>query len=121
MNSNNFAAQLAALSQDFTASLPGRLADMEHTWQALSEGLDEPDHQQQMKNLHRAVHGITGAAGSFGLVELSTVCRRFEQFLKPYAGSGETLNEEERLRGDMLLQAIRAQLDTSQASKKDST
>ena len=70
---------IRALSADYLAQLPAKLADIERVWQGLTK-----DHWQleTARDLHRAVHGITGSGRVFGLPDVSDAARRLETNLQ---------------------------------------
>ena len=70
-------ARLQALRDDFVAQLSERIASIERAWQARAEAIPEDLHE-----LYRKVHSLSGAAGTFGLRELGEQARRVEDKLR---------------------------------------
>lgn len=71
-------AQLQSLQVEFAARLPARLDDI----RALHERLGQTEWDLAgAEALHRQVHGITGAAGTFGMRSLSEAARELEDRL----------------------------------------
>lgn len=73
-------ALLGDLRRDFRAKLADRLAGVRQQLQQLISG---PWSIEAAKVLHRDVHGLTGAAGTFGLLQVSDAARRLETLLAP--------------------------------------
>lgn len=75
-------ALLADLRRRFSAQLAGRLAGVRQQLQQLSA---QAWSVEAAEVLHREVHGLTGAAGTFGLPQVSDAARRLETLLAPLA------------------------------------
>jgi len=83
---SDFAAKMEALKRGFAEGLPGRLAEISRLWEeALREGADPA----VRSHLHRQVHSLAGAAGTFGFPALSAAARSLEYLLADWAESGE--------------------------------
>lgn len=119
MKASDFSAQLASLKSEFAASLPDRLAAIVTIWQNLDDKIQPQEQEQQLRLLHRTVHGITGAAGSLGMPELSSVCRPFEQFLKARINDQSPLSAPERQHGNTLLLNVHTQVAAAAKGKKE--
>lgn len=65
-------AQLAQLKVAFLAQVGERLAELDRAW----AGGDLPE-------VHRLAHKLAGTAGTFGVVEISTLARNLEHQLAP--------------------------------------
>lgn len=79
--------KLSTLRNGFVELLPPRLNEI----QAAIEGLEqEPMNMERRATLHRLLHNLTGAAGTFGYHELSSEARILEQTLKTW------LSEDDR-------------------------
>lgn len=74
----NFAARLQALRDAWAADLPAKLAAIEAQWRAWRT---ETPSCAPPEELHRMVHGLIGAAGSFGAMELSRQARGIERLI----------------------------------------
>jgi len=85
-------AKLKALSDDYAAQLPDKLAQIETHWEQLSK-LDWDEQGFQL--LHRMVHSLTGSGKTFGFPALSDAARNLEAFLKQIAESEAVPNEEQ--------------------------
>lgn len=77
-SSQDLQARLQALRDDFAAQLPQRIAAIAQAWQA--RGAAMPD---DLRELYRKVHSLSGAAGTFGMPELGEQARRVEDQLRP--------------------------------------
>lgn len=71
-------ARLQALRDDFAAQLPQRIGAIEDAW--LTRAAATPD---ALHELYRKVHSLAGAAGTFGMSDLSDQARRVEDDLRP--------------------------------------
>jgi HPt (histidine-containing phosphotransfer) domain-containing protein len=68
--------KLQAMQALFRSKLPARLADIDDALQACR---DAPAAHEHVKTLHRLLHTMAGAAGSFGFDALGAQARTFEQ------------------------------------------
>lgn len=75
--SQDLQARLQALRDDFATQLPARIASIERAWQSRAEAIPE-----DLRELYRKVHSLSGAAGTFGLPELGEQARRLEDTLR---------------------------------------
>lgn len=78
--------QLKVLQRLYLAELPDTL----NTIKDISASLEAKWDLEQARRLVKEVHLIAGAAGSFGLPELSELARETEQSLKPLLNSDNT-------------------------------
>ena len=70
-------APLLALRRQYLAKLPDRLTELQVLWDRwLASGGSDA---QARESLHQCVHKLTGAAGTFGLPEVSVAARALEQ------------------------------------------
>ena len=74
--SNAVQAQFAILAQGFIARLPARLEAMDT---APAQCHSDPGTRAGWDELHRLLHSLGGAAGSFGLTDLGLAARAIEQ------------------------------------------
>lgn len=74
------AAKLRALQASFGEELPERLAGIERQWQANQAGDD-------VAELHRLVHSLAGAAGTFGYRRLGEQARELELLILQHKGN----------------------------------
>lgn len=74
--------QLEQLRQNFRTQLPERLRQIDSLMQLLSADADSsPPLQETLSQLQTLTHNLTGAAGTFGLSELSRVVRACNSYL----------------------------------------
>ena len=97
------------LSADYRARLPARLDEIEQVWRTLSAPCWN---EEAARDLHRAVHGVTGSARIFGLPEVSDAARALESDLQALLGAGpaERTRLSERIPDG--LRGLRAALGT---------
>ena len=70
-----FADTFRELTVLFQTSLPGRLVEIEATWdQAKLAGAN----QESIRKLHRLLHSLVGTSGTFGFKQLSEKARSIE-------------------------------------------
>ncbi len=82
----DFRARLSALNDKFAATVPGT---MEKIRLALAACGSAPT-EATLHQLHEALHGVAGSAGTFGFATLGVECRRIEQMVRTVmAGGGE--------------------------------
>lgn len=82
----DFAAKMEALKRGFAEGIPGRLEEIGRLWEeALREGADPA----VRSHLHRQVHSLAGAAGTFGFPALSAAARSLEFLLGDWVESKE--------------------------------
>ena len=70
-----FEASLAALRQEYAASLPGRVAQAHEQLRICRAA---PDDIKPLQELHRNLHTMAGTAGTLGLVEVGERARAIE-------------------------------------------
>ena len=75
----SFEVRLAALRADWQARLPDRLHELRA---ALDACRAAPADAGAIEDLHRRVHTLAGAAGTFGLPQLSTQAKALEHGLE---------------------------------------
>ncbi|MCU6432947.1 diguanylate cyclase [Undibacterium sp. Jales W-56] len=94
MSSDNsgLQAKLQVLENLFRERLPSKIQEMEV---ALERFLINPQDQEALTSLHRALHTMAGSAGTFGFSEIGVDAREFEKKLKPIL-TGETWTKKER-------------------------
>ncbi|HEY5799990.1 MAG TPA: Hpt domain-containing protein [Burkholderiaceae bacterium] len=76
--------RLAALNDKFRAQLPAQLDEIERAMAAcaMREGADPMAARSLMQHLYRALHGLSGAAGTFGMADLGHDAYAMEQRLQ---------------------------------------
>ncbi len=70
--------KLRRLHASFRAQLPDRFDEMRAAWSGALEGVQR---EESRKEFRRLVHSLAGAAGSFGLPELTHQARQIEELL----------------------------------------
>lgn len=70
------------LSADYLARLPAKLDEIEAAWQSLRDTPPAGWDLEALRDLHRAVHGVTGSGRIFGLPEVSAAARTLEAELQ---------------------------------------
>lgn len=87
-----FASALGELRKRFAEQLPARLASIRAEFRLLDVSSWD---RGVAESLHRHVHGVTGAAGTFGLQHVSDAARRLEVRLQALLrGTGIPLQDE---------------------------
>ncbi|HHT00811.1 MAG TPA: diguanylate cyclase [Thiomicrospira sp.] len=107
-----FQEKLQQMQDNFIKGLPQRLTEIKATWQQVEAG----DEQESLQLLHRQVHTITGSAGTFSLLNLSTHARALEVVIKSLLESPNAINEEEKIQVRGLLKTIESEIDTAATS-----
>lgn len=83
------ASKLAALSDSFAQSLPGKLADIE---QARQKCLAKEVQSEDFNVLCRMLHTLAGSAGTFGFSSLGQAAGRIEGYIHDYIHQDESLH-----------------------------
>jgi HPt (histidine-containing phosphotransfer) domain-containing protein len=104
MSDDEFRQMLAAVSAEFRASLPARLAGMDELWGCIAGGGHTA---QQMDDLIRVVHKIAGSAETFGLTAVGRAAAAAESRLETYRGSQQMPDAASRAEITRLLEALR--------------
>ncbi len=104
MKSDVFKQQLEALSAEYRATLPGKLARVDALWQGLSSG--EAD-AGASADLLRELHTLAGSAKTFGLAAVSSTARTAEVFFEPFCAAGAIGPVADRETFSSLLDALR--------------
>lgn len=91
--------KLSALQIEFKKQLSGKISTIEGLWKSF--------HQNNIKltEMHRLVHGLAGAGGTFGATDISRVALKLEHRLKhllnqtspPEAASSDILQKIDEL------------------------
>ncbi len=82
---------IRALSAGYLASLPGKVDDIERAWAQLAGfGWDV----EAARDLHRAIHSVSGSARVFGLPAVGEAARRVEHLLAPLLERAERPDDE---------------------------
>ncbi len=83
------ASKLAALSNSFAQSLPGKLADIE---QARQKCLGQAAQRDDFAFLCRLLHTLAGSAGTFGFAGLGQAAGRIEGYIHDFIHQDESLH-----------------------------
>jgi PAS domain S-box-containing protein len=78
------AKKIAAIQVLFQRQLPDKIAEIESTWEA-REQVSASD--TRFTDLHRMLHSLTGAGGTFGAMAVSVVAHELEQVVKSLLAS----------------------------------
>lgn len=81
MSDDEFRQMLAAVSAEFRAGLPARMAGIDVLWEQIVRGGNAA---QPMDDLIRALHKIAGSAETFGLTAVGQAAAAAESRLEPY-------------------------------------
>lgn len=81
MSDDEFRQMLAAVSAEYRAGLPARIAGIDELWGRIMRGVDTA---QAMNDLIRALHSIAGSAETFGLTAVGEAAAAAESRLEPY-------------------------------------
>jgi len=98
--------KIERLRHDFFAELPARLVKITEDFQSLKQAPDDIALQQ---TLHRSLHNIKGAAGSFGLQELRVLAVQAETALKEKYDTHLTLDAATIKQLESILQQLSMQ------------
>ncbi len=104
MSDDEFRQMLAAVSAEYRAGLPERLAGIEALWDHVMGGGDAA---QPMHDLIRALHSIAGSAETFGLTAVGHAAAAAESSLEPYRDIQQMPDAELRAEVTRLLEALR--------------
>jgi HPt (histidine-containing phosphotransfer) domain-containing protein len=85
LDTNQMLQKLGAMQALFTARLPVRLAAIDA---ALQDCRDQPGAREPVEELHRVLHSLTGAAGTFGYDALGLEARSFESDVQAWLTAG---------------------------------
>jgi HPt (histidine-containing phosphotransfer) domain-containing protein len=84
----DFRARLSALNDKFAATVPGTMEKIRLALAECTAGGATPS-AAALHQLHEALHGVAGSAGTFGFATLGTECRRIEQTVRAVIAGGE--------------------------------
>jgi HPt (histidine-containing phosphotransfer) domain-containing protein len=85
LESNDMLGKLKMMQLSFAKTLPDRLAAIDVTLQACC---DEPTQQNHGETLHRLLHTLAGAAGTFGFDALGMQAKKFEYQVEQWLKKG---------------------------------
>ncbi|NGZ84733.1 Hpt domain-containing protein [Duganella aceris] len=84
----DFRARLSALNDKFAATVPGTMEKIRVALAECAAGGATPS-SAALHQLHEALHGVAGSAGTFGFATLGTECRRIEQTVRAVLAGGD--------------------------------
>ncbi len=102
-----FQLKLQAIRKAYIKKLPGKLKEIQQSWQSLQ---GDANKATPLNELHRLVHSLVGSAGTFGFERLSTEARVVERALKAQLESEQPPSEGDWAKIDGMIAAL-AQLD----------
>jgi diguanylate cyclase (GGDEF)-like protein len=76
---SSFELHLENLKAEYSAQLPGKIADIASEWKLLQSAWQV----ERMVKLHRNVHSLIGTSGTFGFTDISKAARSLELLLTP--------------------------------------
>jgi chemotaxis protein histidine kinase CheA len=104
MSDDEFRQMLAAVSAEYRAGLPARLAGIDALWGQVMRGADAA---QVMNDLILALHSIAGSAETFGLTAVGRAAAAAESRLEPYRDARQTPDAASCAEVTRLLEALR--------------
>jgi len=84
----DFRARLSALNDKFAATVPSTMEKIRLALADCVAGGAAPS-DAALHQLHEALHGVAGSAGTFGFATLGAECRRIEQTVRTVIAGGE--------------------------------
>lgn len=115
MSDDEFRQMLAAVSAEYRAGLPERLAGIEALWGHILRGAD---FAQAMPDLIRALHSIAGSAETFGLTAVGEAAAAAESRLEAYRDMRQMPDAASRAEIARLLETLRLAAEVA-ASRQD--
>ncbi|MBX3650831.1 MAG: Hpt domain-containing protein [Burkholderiales bacterium] len=103
MSDDELRRMLAAVSAEFRAGMPARLATIDALWGRILRG-DETS--TALDELVRALHVIAGSAGTFGAEAFGRAAAAAEAALDPYRDSRQLPNAAAQAEIAQLLEAL---------------
>lgn len=110
MDSDEFAASLKALTENYLRSLPGRMETIDTLWAKLQAGNYSED---DLYELHRTIHSLAGSGATFGFPGISRTARPAEQLLKVVSQEKRPPDSAERERIDRYLHELRGLINNA--------
>ena len=102
-----FADTFRELTVSFQTSLPGRLVEIEATWDLTKLAGAS---QESIRKLHRLLHSLVGTSGTFGFKQLSEKARSIEYTVEALMAtdvfSDEDLKQLEFELGELRVMAL---------------
>lgn len=107
MGTDDMLQKLEAMQARFVSKLPGRLAAIDAT---LQDCRDQPGRREHLEELHRLLHSMRGAAGTFGYDALGRQAGAFEHEVEAWLAAG-VWSERDLNRLALQLPQLRAHID----------
>lgn len=112
MSDDEFRQMLAAVSAEFKAGLPARIAAIDDLWGRVLGGASPAG---SLAELIRELHSLAGSAATFGQAEVGAAAAAAESRLEPSREAGQVPDEASRVAVSRLLEALR----TAAAARPD--
>lgn len=110
---NNGVKNLDKLQEKYIKKLPTKLEDIEKKWRHLKLHFD----RQELKNLHRMVHSLTGSTGTYGFHNLHQAMRDLEVYIQQlFDYSGITATQQSEI--SRLVDAVKTILKDDEGQAK---
>lgn len=105
---NNYQEKIKVLQENYQKSLPDKMNIIEKMWLKASQSW----HYDDLKNLHREVHKISGSAGSYGFTAIGEVAHEVELQLQSVLENHYSADEK-RVIIDRLITRLKRTTDDS--------
>lgn len=102
-SNDQFLRHMALLREQFVKKLPGRFDAVRSLW---NQWRAQPEHRATLEQLHREVHGLAGAGGTFGFAVLSTAARALDTVVKDLIDDGRAPGAVDEAQFAGLLDAV---------------
>ena len=105
-SSPEYVERLAELRADYRRRLPGRIAGLEETWQALCGEWE----LELAREFFRQVHNLAGSAQTYGFPYVSEAARALEEAIHDALLEEGTPDENQQVQIDICMTALRSSL-----------
>ena len=102
-NNDDIQHKLVELKDNYLASLPEKLKQLENHWNDL---LANPDNNEQQQTTVRAFHTLAGSGASFGFPDITELSREIENTLKNSLKQNQTIDDTTRIKVELILQKL---------------
>lgn len=99
--------KLAELQARYFEQLPGKIAEIEATWQKFQ--LQTPSQFSVLNELYNYTHSLAGSAGTFGAHQLSSSARELGLVLRAVIDREDKISQAEIKKIDDLIQLVKNQ------------
>ena len=103
MDANNVLERLAALSAEFQADLPVRIARIESIWNDVNSASTDDVRGKAMDLLHAEVHTLAGGGKSFGFPLVSKAAAPIDSLIRDLIERDRDVNQDEKEQLDTLV------------------